>query len=424
MAPINGLASVADDIAARNKQIEELQRQIDDYQKQILESSSKAKTLSTEISRMNAQIGKIQLEIKSLSLAINQTDTDIILTQKSIADTEVEIATHKLALGGALHTLYQIDKQNLTEVLIKNNRLSDFFNNVKTLDDTQNTLRATIVAMKGLKADLEKKQTDLEEKRIELAELKALQESQRKTLDQSKGTKDRLLKETKGNEAKYQTLVKQTQQQIDRIKEQVYYLQQQGITVEDAIKFGQLAAIKTGIRPAFLIAILEVESRLGVNVGKGNWNDDMYQCYLRLAKLYPAKAAHYTKRAEDEKAAFFKIIGKLGLDPATVKVSKEPSYGCGGAMGPAQFIPTTWLGYEAQVSLNTGHSTPNPWNIEDAFMAAAIKLSKGGAADKTRTGEIRAAKAYISGNASCTSSICNYYANLALDKAAIIEQNL
>ncbi len=424
LVPVNGTASVQEEIESRNKQIEELQRQIAEYQEQILATSSKAKTLSTEISRLNNQISKIQLEIKSLGLAITQTDSEIDVTQKSIGETQAEIDIHKQALGSALLTLYQTDQQNLTQVLVKNPRLSDFFSSVKTLDDAQNVLRTNIIALRDLKADLEYKQNNLEEKRSELQELKSLQESQRRTLDLNKNTKDKLLKDTKGEEKKYQTLLNQSQDQLKKIREQITYLNQSGVTVEEAIKFGQMSAIRVGMRPAFLIAILEVESRLGKNVGTGTWEKDMYQCYLNLAKIYPTRAAYYTKRAEDEKAAFFKIINKLGLDPNTVKVSREPSYGCGGAMGPAQFIPTTWLGYEADVIRYTGHDPVSPWNIEDAFMAAAIKLSRGGAAAGTRAGEIRAAKAYISGNANCTSSICNYYANLALDKAAIIEQNL
>ena len=413
-----------DEIDARNKQIEELQRQIADYQQQILDSSAKSQTLSTEIQRLNAQVGKIQLEIKSLSLSISQTNTDISLTQQSIMDTQNKISTRKMALANSLQVLYRVDQQNLTEVLIQNPRISDFFNNVKNLDDVQNSLQANIAALKELQVILEEKQNSLSSKRDELEQLKALQVSQQASLNQSKSTKNKLLQQTKGSEAKYQSLLKQSQAQLEQIKQQIYYLQQSGVTVEDEIKFGVFAAKSTAIRPAFLIAILEVESRLGKNVGTGNWNDDMYQCYLRLAKKTPSKRDFYIKRAETEKKAFFSIIDRLGLDPNLVKVSREPSYGCGGAMGPAQFIPSTWLGYEERIRTYTGHAVPNPWNIEDAFMAAAIKLSNDGANAKTRAAEIRAAKSYLSGNANCTSSICNYYANLAQDKAAIIEQNL
>ena len=66
-------------------------------------------------------------------------------------------------------------------------------------------------------------------------------------------------------------------------------------------------------------------------------------------------------------------------------------------MGPAQFIPSTWVGYKDKVSAMTGSSPANPWDIRDAFAAAAIKLVAGGA-DGTTQGEWNAAMRYFSGS--------------------------
>lgn len=408
-------ASVQEEIDTRNRQIQELEQQIADYQRQIDENSAKARTLSGEISRINAQIKKVQLEIRSIGIAIDQTNIEIKTTQEQILDAQDKIELHKRALASYLRALYKVDQENLTSVILKHATLSDFFNNLKNLNDTQNNLQATIIGIKGLKANLEQKEDELSDKREELGKLRGLQESQKRDLDRTVTGKNTLLKETKGQESRFQQLVKTTQKDIQKIREQVVYLLQYGITVEDTIRFGQLAAIRVGIRPAFLIAILEVESGLGRNVGTGNWLEDMYQCYLSLKK---------PSRAEAEKAAFFEIVNKLGLDPNTVRVSREPNYGCGGALGPAQFLPTTWLAYEDEVARLTGHNPPNPWNIEDAFMAAAAKLAKAGATTQTRAAEIGAAKAYIGGKTTCSSRICNYYANAVLNKAAIIQSNL
>lgn len=408
-------AGLREEIEARNRQIEEIQRQINEYQRQIDLVGGKARTLSGEINSLNARINKITLEIRSLQLAIEQTGAEIANTNVQIGTLKNELNLHKDALAKNLRILDQADRQNLTEILFKNERLSDFFNNLRNLEDTQNNLRATIVSVKNFKSDLEDKEAALEEKQTEFEQLRNLQQSERRNFNQEKVFKDRLLKETKGQEEKFQELVKSSQRDIQRIREQVFYLQQNGISVEDAIKFGQLAALRVGIRPGFLIAVLEVESGLGRNVGTGNWRDDLYGCYVRLGR---------PSRAEAEKSALLEITAKLGLNPNTLKVSKEPNYGCGGALGPAQFLPTTWLAYENEVSRLTGHNPPNPWNIEDAFMAAAVKLARGGAANGTKGGEIAATKAYISGNSACNSRICNYYANAVLNKASIIEQNL
>jgi peptidoglycan hydrolase CwlO-like protein len=414
------------DIQEKNRQIEELQRQIDEYQSQIDQTHTKSKTLENEINKLNAKIGQIGLEIKSLAVSIDRTDLEIDTTSSKISEAEAKIQKYRDALAEFLKLTYESDNKNLAEIVLNHSTLSDFFNDLNSVQNTQDNIKLTIDQIKNLKVDLDGRKEELEDKRGELEKLKSLQELEKKSLDSGKSEKNKILKDTKGQESKYQELVKKTQADISALKDQIQYLQQAGVSVEDAVKYGQLVANRVGIRPAFLLGLLEVESRLGKNVGSGNWSDDMYLCYLRLADIATTndRKIYYRKRAEDEKNAFFSVINKLGLDPGSVKVSKEPSYGCGGAMGPAQFIPTTWLGYEAQVMKLTGKSVVSPWNIEDAFTASAIKLAKGGATSKERVGEVAAAKAYISGNSQCTSSTCTGYANSVLRKADEIEPNL
>ncbi len=408
-------AAIEDEISTRQQQIEELQRQIDEYQKQIETNRSQARTLETEIAGLNAQIRQIELTIRSLELSIKQTSAEISDKELKISDAESKIEIHKDAIVQFLKITYQNDQKTLAHIILSNNNFSDFFTVINDIRTNQKRLQTTIHELKRLKDDLGIQQENLEEKKSEFERLRGLESLEKRSLGQNKSAKDKILKDTKGQEAKFQELVKKSQKNIEAIRSQITYLQQYGVSAEDAVKYGQLAAIATNIRPAFLIAILEVESGLGRNVGTGNWLDDMYQCYLRLRK---------PSRAETEKTAFLKIVEKLGLDPDTVKVSREPNYGCGGALGPAQFLPSTWLAYEERVADLTGHNPPNPWNIEDAFMASAIKLANGGAASKDKTGETRAAKAYISGKPTCASRICNYYANAVLRKAAKIERNL
>lgn len=418
-------ATVQEEIAERQKQIEELQKQIEEYQGQIDITRGQSRTLENEIKQLSAKINQIALEIKGLELSVNKAKLEIGETEERITESENAITRHKNALGQYINLAYQNDQMTLAEILFNNENLSDFFNYLNNLQNTQDNLRVTIQSIKALKADLEERQADLENKKTDMEHLISIQAVQKKSLDVNKGAKDKLLKETKGQESKFQELVKQSQRDIEKIREQLTFLQQHGITAEDAVKYAQLAAIRAGIRPAFLLAILEIESRLGQNVGTGNWKDDMYECYIRLGtKYYLNRKIYYLQRAETEKNAFFAIVNKLGLNPDTIKVSREPNYGCGGAMGPAQFIPSTWLSYEEEVARLTGHNPPSPWNIEDAFMASAIKLARGGADKQTRAAESGAARAYIGGSTRCSSSICNYYSRTVLQKADEIEKNL
>ncbi|MBI2674402.1 MAG: lytic murein transglycosylase [Candidatus Yanofskybacteria bacterium] len=421
----DGKAGVQDEIAERQRQIEELQRQINEYQSQIDITRGQSRTLENEIGKLNAKINQITLEIRGLELSVSKTKLEIGETEKQIGESEQALEKHKNALAQYLKIAYQNDQITLTEILFNNENLSDFFNYLNDLANTQDNLKIAIQNIRQLKTDLEDRQISLEGKKTDLEHLIGIQAVQKRSLDINKKEKDTILKETKGQESKFQELIQKSQRDIEKIREQLTFLTQHGITAEDAVRYAQLAAIRAGIRPAFLLAILEIESRLGQNVGSGNWQDDMVLCYRRLGDIwYPHRRTYYYQRAATEEAAFLKITSQLGIDPNSVKVSREPNYGCGGAMGPAQFIPSTWLAYAEEVARLTGHNPPNPWSIEDAFMASAIKLANGGADKKTRTAESGAARAYIGGSTKCSSSICNYYSRTVLNKADEIEKNL
>lgn len=414
---IGVVASTQDEITERQQQIEEIQRQIEQYQQQIDATRTQSKTLENEINKLNAHINQLNLEIRGLDLSIKQTTYEIDETQDKISIAEDKIAVHKQAIGQYIKLIYDSDQKSLTEVLLNNDNLSDFFGELNSIKITQDKLKNEIDEIKSLKSDLEVHEQNLEDEQNELERTKKLQELEKRTLDRNKNSKNTLLKDTKGQESKFQELVKKSQKDIEAIRSEITYLAQNGVTAEEAVKYGQLAAIRTGIRPAFLIAELEIESGLGANVGKCNRPDDPPEKGWR-------RVMH--KRDHD---AFLSITSTLGLNPDITPVSCRQvingrPFGWGGAMGPAQFIASTWLGYKDEVAQLTGHNPASPWNIEDAFMAAAAKLARAGAGTKTTAAEKAASKSYYSGRSTCSSAPCNNYANAIQRKAAEIETNL
>ncbi|MER3581423.1 MAG: hypothetical protein C4347_01055, partial [Patescibacteria group bacterium] len=65
---------------------------------------------------------------------------------------------------------------------------------------------------------------------------------------------------------------------------------------------------------------------------------------------------------------------------------------------PAQFLPSTWKVYKERVSKITGNNSPSPWNIFDAFTAAALYLKDRGADSQKYQDEWRAAMMYFAGS--------------------------
>lgn len=401
------LASTQEDVSAeierRNQQIAELQVQIDKLNNDLGQKKDTANTVQSEINRLTSEIKKSELEIKSLSVAIGSLSLQIKQTEEKIAETSVKMEKTKNDLSATLGKLNNSEQLTPLELIVSKPKLSTVFTDLYDLYFLQASIKGRVSDLKEDKKTLEESEEELSNALKDREGLKTLEELTRQRSAAQTAKQKQVLSQVKKEQTKIADKIKMTQLDLSRIKDEITYLIKAGISVEDAVRYGQLAAIRLGIRPAFLIAILEVESRLGLNVGKGTWKKDMHP---------------------RDHGAFAAICSKLNLDPDKTPVSRKPSYGWGGAMGPAQFLPTTWLAYESEVARLTGHKPPSPWNIEDAFTAAAIKLAGQGAAKKTRAGEIGAAKAYIGGSPSCSKAICNSYANAVLDKAEELEQQL
>jgi len=388
--PLVGQAADVDELRQDlENQIRQKQEEINQYQNRIVENQQNARTLKNEIQILEDQIDQFRLEIKQIDLVIQKSTLNIQEIDDQINDLEERIDQEKDLLAEYIRTVAFYDQETLLEVILKNEKFSDFFDEIKALESVQEEIHSILEAIQGLKNKLEEQKGELEEEREEQYRLKSLQLIQSRAVEGKQWQKEDLLDKTKGEEQRYQQMVKSVEKDITFIREQLSLLERYQITLEEAIQDAIFAGSQTGVRPAFLLGVLEAESRLGLNVGTGNWREDMYNCYRSLG---------YITRAEKEKNAFFQICQELGLNPDSQPVSAEPWYGCGGAMGIAQFMPTTWLAYRDRAAALTGHNPPSPWSHRDAFTAAAIKLAAGGANQRTEIGERQAYAKYLGGS--------------------------
>ncbi len=405
-------------------QIAAIEAEISSLDKNLTGVRNQKETLKSEVARLDNEIKRAELTIRGLNLSVAQTERNIDVKIASMAEAEGRISKQKVSLSEYVRTIYKSDSLSLAEILLVKKDLGQFFQELSVLGDVQEQINQSLDSLKDLREALQKQKDDLEDKREELLSLRALAQIQKQNVGSKKAEKDKLLKLTQGQEANYQKLIQVKKQNLAAIRNQIQYLGKSGLSAEDAVKYATWASQRAGIRTAFLLGLLEVETgrryeegiiTAGNHTGNGNWKTDLYQCYINLGK---------PSSAEKQKNAFFQITGNLGYNPDEMPVSRKPSYGCGGAMGPAQFLPSTWLLFEDRVASLTGRNPPDPWRAEDAFTASALYLADAGAKAKTQNAELRAAKAYISGSPNCTKYICNFYAREVLRIAALIEPNL
>ena len=341
--------------ASLEAQLQQLNTQIDQYQGQITSYAKQGSTLKGQITSLNAQIAKLNLQIRAINLTIAQLDQTISDTQSQIVITQSDIMSKKTAIGELLQGVYQDDNVSLLQAFLKNPQLSDFWSETQNLSLVQDNLRVAVQQTVDLQDQLQNKEQDLAASRSDATTAAQYQAAQAAQIVSTQQAKSQLLVATKGQESKYQVLLKQTQATAAQIRDRIFQLLGGGqLTFQQAYQYAVLASNATHVDPALILAVLDRESALGQNVGQCSYKTAMSPGNIPL---------------------FLAITQQLNLDPNTMMVScanKDGAYG--GAMGPAQFVPSTWNLYASGVTSATGHNPPSPWDDADAFTATALYL--------------------------------------------------
>lgn len=356
--------TTAEERKALEAELADLEKQIDDTQAKISEYKKQGTTLQSEIKRLNSLISKANLQIKAISLNLKQINNELNVTQSKILDTQNDIDKKKVAISNIIQNIYENEKRGNLAMLLANLKISNLFMEVSNLTSIQDQLKGNLEDLTNLQNQLADQQQTLALEKMDTENLKAYQEKQALAIKQTQAEKNNLLKTTKGKESEYQKILTQTKQTAAQIRNRLFELLGGGeMKFEDAYKMAEFASAKTGIRPAMILAVLDRESALGQNVGRCKYN----QINPRSGK----PAMHPTR----DMPIFMEITKKLNIDPNSIMVSCANSDGAyGGAMGPAQFIPSTWALYENEIASLTGSNSVSPWRNSDAFMATALYL--------------------------------------------------
>lgn len=400
------------------RKLEEALKKID---QDMTKTDKEKKTLQNQIYILRQKIEKLNLQIKQSNMMIEDLKLQITDTESSVKQTSLKIANSQGKLSNILRSIYEEEQKSFIEIFLSEKKLSDFFNNLFYLESLGSKSKELLKNIKGLKFYLENQKVSLDEEKTDLEKVVKIQLLQKQESEATKKEQEGFLKLT---ETQYQKILKEkeeTQKLAAEIRARIFEL----IGIPEAPTFGQAYELAkevekiTGIRPAFLLAVLTQESNIGKNVG---------QCYLKNSdtgsgvKVLGGASVLKVMKPSRDVSPFLSIVQELDRDPFNTPVSCPiPSVGgYGGAMGPAQFIPSTWLIYRDRVKAITGKSA-DPWNIKDSFLAAALYLTDYGAGKKTYTAERNSALIYFSGS---TSSRYSFYGDSVMNIAKQYEEDI
>jgi len=407
--------------SALQAQYDQVQKEIAEWQKVIDDTKAKGKSLQGDVTVLEAQIKKAQAEINKRAVTIGQLTSQINQKSQNIATLETRLERGRDSLAKLLREKNQLETTPLVVVALSSETLSEFFADNDSIDSVNGQLQNLFDELQGVKTKTQAEKEALAKQQD--AQLDAQNETKllKKTIDNSKQQKAAELSLTKGQESAYNKVLAQKQAQATALRNALFNLRDaKGITFETALQYATAAQTKTGVRAAFILGILRQESNLGTNVG---------QCYLTDSATGAGKGKNTgtpmnkVMNPTRDVPPFIDLMQRLGLDPYNQVVSCPQSIGWGGAMGPSQFIASTWKIYESRITAATGNGVANPWDAEDAVMATALYMADLGAGAQTYSAERKAAGKYYAGSNWQTSGALRY-AESVLSYAEQYQENI
>ena len=401
-------------------QLADIENQIKQQQNILDSKAAEGQQYQHQIDILNAQIKQAQLKIQASQLSISKLGKDITVKTNTISALGDRIDKGKESLAQIIQRTREIDNFSNVEALLSSKNISDFFIDLDSFTSIKQSLSAHLDNIKEAKDQNEIAKKDLDTKRNEEIDTKASIENEKSIIQRSEDQKKNLLALNKNEQQNYQTAIANNTKKANDIRNQLFKLRDAAaIKFGDAVTFAKAASSITGTRAAFILAIIQQESNLGANVG---------QCLLTDAttgagiKKNSGVAVSNLMKPSRDVQPFLDITKALGRDPYKTVVSCPLDVGYGGAMGPSQFIPSTWKLFEDRIASALGKPASDPWNPQDAFMASGFYLGDLGATAQTYTAERNAACRYYSGR-SCSGSN-TFYGNQVMARVSAIQANI
>lgn len=424
--------SEAERKARLEAELQNVERQILTQQRLVEDKKGERQSLERDMAIIDGQIKQAQLGLQARSVSIKQLSFQIDEKEEMLAVLEEKQRKQKESLADLVRKSASLEDFTLVEVMLSKQTFSEFFADVATFQSIKESLNESLSILKDIKEDTFSQKNQLETKQETEAEMKRVQELEKQSIEKKEKEKSEILKVTKGEEKAYQQLLESQQRTAAQLRSALFDLLGGGggIPFPEAVELAKYASSKTGVPAALILAILEQETNLGSHLGSCIYND-----------ISGGKEVMHP----DRDAPIFLVIAKMNnFDPRSKQVScpitsNGERYGWGGAMGPSQFIPSTWAIYggivnngsgwvysefnDAIRSLNGNGSPANPFSNRDAFLATALLLRDNGA-NGTNANDRLAALRYYAGWGGASNPANAFYGDQVIERKARLQADI
>ncbi len=195
------------EIDSRSNRLSEIEAEIAKFEADLKVVGSEKKTLQSAINQLELERKKVNAEISRTENLITSTDLQINKLVLEMDKTEKKVAETKSAISEIIRSEYKSDDNSLIELLLGNEKLSDFWSVYQAQNDIRSSLADKVTELGSFHSLLDEQRGDNQDKRSDLTSLKDQYSDQNEVLTSNKQERAKLLEVTKNEEKNYQQLL-------------------------------------------------------------------------------------------------------------------------------------------------------------------------------------------------------------------------
>lgn len=208
-------------IDEKSREIQNVEEEIRAFRETLIAKEKEAQTLKSAISKIDLSLKKSASDIRLTELRIARTKLEIKELGKAIAGKEDAILRSRGSIAEILSGIAQIDETGVAVMLIRYPSLAAFFSTIHYLLGVEEGVIARLGNLRTLKSELESSRTLAEKKQQESAFLLATLRYQNELRESERQERTRLLADTRNQERRYQTLLKEQEEKRTALEEEI-----------------------------------------------------------------------------------------------------------------------------------------------------------------------------------------------------------
>lgn len=212
-------------LKAQRDAIEELQSKVKAYEDKVKAKRNEALNIKNQLSGLQDNIDQTKTELEIKRREVTEINLQIQDTEKRIEDKTKEMAKNQEQLAEFVRVLYQKGEKSYIEILLANNAVSEYFDQLQYLENVEGDLGVVLKKVRVIKEKMESDKKELETQRLALEDLRVQLNDKQETLSEKATAKNVLLEATQADESKFQALLKEVRAEQAKINSDIVSLE-------------------------------------------------------------------------------------------------------------------------------------------------------------------------------------------------------